>query len=458
MGPGHLAGGLGNGTPSSFTSNSGLGARVEDMLSPSNASAAFLPGLHHYINAKNQRPAMGSGLSSMYPGPGSNLATHTMSTSANAYWGLEWRGDVSSTSEYLRDPSTVRSSTQRQLPPAPWASSRSPSDPWWRAAHAPGQSLPQGLAAGYSRITVRRERRRRWYRREATEREERAERGRERERQRGGRMAGDGTPFSSKQASESMVGLGLAGGWGERGGERVTQPSGRDPGEHRPGEGGGVIPAGGESEELGELYPETVTPVAVGHLGMSFRPCTVRYESHNVIFHALEPSTVHMSVGSLDWDLTRAPGHGIGTASRVGRALSRLAAKRRAEEEEKMARARRQEARLKKEEEERAKRERAREQRRKEREEREAKIARARERAAQRAESKDVDTSAARSTTTPTVNGTQASSSVQPSRVVTPNGVRSPDWVLDCEICHKQGVNMVRHISLSTLPRSVYSR
>ncbi|KAI9056816.1 hypothetical protein FKP32DRAFT_1681974, partial [Trametes sanguinea] len=121
---------------------------------------------------------------------------------------------------------------------------------------------------------------------------------------------------------------------------------------------------------------------------------------------------------------------------------ARLAAKRRAEEEEKMARARRQEARLKKEEEERAKRERAREQRRKEREEREAKIARARERAAQRAESKDVDTSAARSTTTPTVNGTQASSSVQPSRVVTPNGVRSPDWVLDCEICHKQGVNV----------------
>lgn len=28
--------------------------------------------------------------------------------------------------------------------------------------------------------------------------------------------------------------------------------------------------------------------------------------------------------------------------------------------------------------------------------------------------------------------------------MVTPNGVRTPDWVLDCEICHKQGVNMVR--------------
>ncbi|KAI8969854.1 hypothetical protein BD414DRAFT_502363 [Trametes punicea] len=117
---------------------------------------------------------------------------------------------------------------------------------------------------------------------------------------------------------------------------------------------------------------------------------------------------------------------------------ARLAAKKRAEEEEKMARAKRQEARLKKEEAERAKRERAREQRRKEREERETR-ARAK---AERAESKDAETSVARSTATPTVNGTQASSSVQPSRVVTPNGVRSPDWVLDCEICHKQGVNV----------------
>ncbi|KAI0324677.1 hypothetical protein GY45DRAFT_1375369 [Cubamyces sp. BRFM 1775] len=117
---------------------------------------------------------------------------------------------------------------------------------------------------------------------------------------------------------------------------------------------------------------------------------------------------------------------------------ARLAAKKRAEEEEKMARAKRQEARLKKEEAERAKRERAREQRAKEREEREAR-ARAK---AERAESKGVDTSVARSTATPTVNGTQPSSSVQPSRVVTPNGVRSPDWVLDCEVCHKQGVNV----------------
>ncbi|KAI0833758.1 hypothetical protein BC628DRAFT_1308266 [Trametes gibbosa] len=121
---------------------------------------------------------------------------------------------------------------------------------------------------------------------------------------------------------------------------------------------------------------------------------------------------------------------------------ARLAAKKRAEEEDKMARAKRQEARLKKEEAERAKRERARDQRRKERDDREARARAKAERAESRADSKEVDTSAARSTATPTINGTRASSSVQPSRVVTPNGVRSPDWILDCEVCHKQGVNV----------------
>ncbi|KAI0648846.1 hypothetical protein C8Q79DRAFT_1064920 [Trametes meyenii] len=116
---------------------------------------------------------------------------------------------------------------------------------------------------------------------------------------------------------------------------------------------------------------------------------------------------------------------------------ARLAAKKRAEEEEKMARAKRQETRLKKEEAERAKRERARDQRRKEREEREARAQAKAKRAA-----REEEASVARYTTTPTANGTQASSSIQPSRVVTPNGVRSPNWTLDCEVCHKQGVNV----------------
>ncbi|RDX43989.1 hypothetical protein OH76DRAFT_1389802 [Lentinus brumalis] len=112
------------------------------------------------------------------------------------------------------------------------------------------------------------------------------------------------------------------------------------------------------------------------------------------------------------------------------------AAKMRAEEEERNSRARRMEARQRKEEEERAKREKAREQRAKEREEREAR-AKAK---AERAEREDAGPEAGRSTAT-SVNGTQQSS-LQPSRMVTPNGVRTPDWVLDCEVCHKQGVNV----------------
>ncbi|TFY52461.1 hypothetical protein EVJ58_g10004 [Rhodofomes roseus] len=64
------SGGLGNGTPSSFTSNSGLAGRSsEDMLSPSNASAAFLPGIHHhYLNSKVQPRTnlLGGGLSALH--------------------------------------------------------------------------------------------------------------------------------------------------------------------------------------------------------------------------------------------------------------------------------------------------------------------------------------------------------------------------------------------------------
>ncbi|KAH9885986.1 hypothetical protein C8Q73DRAFT_769340 [Cubamyces lactineus] len=171
MGTSHLAGGLGNGTPSSFTSNSGLGSRVEDMLSPSNASAAFLPGLHHYINAKNQRPAVTSGLSSMYSGGGSNLPT--LSSSASAY-GHDLNGTAMSpprTSAFGSRPAfdQVPSDSYLQHPglrpgarPIPGGDMYSPGlddhrsalSPSARAlqAHAPGQSLPQGLAAGYSRI------------------------------------------------------------------------------------------------------------------------------------------------------------------------------------------------------------------------------------------------------------------------------------------------------------------
>ncbi|OCH94876.1 hypothetical protein OBBRIDRAFT_884431 [Obba rivulosa] len=116
---------------------------------------------------------------------------------------------------------------------------------------------------------------------------------------------------------------------------------------------------------------------------------------------------------------------------------ARLAAKKRAEEEEKLGRVRRAEARARKEEEEREKREHAREQRRREREEREE---RARVKA-ERAEKESADASK-RSTATPALNGTHSNESVQLSRIGTPNGVRTPDWVLDCEICHKSGINL----------------
>lgn len=63
------------------------------------------------------------------------------------------------------------------------------------------------------------------------------------------------------------------------------------------------------------------------------------------------------------------------------------------------------------------------------------------------------EAAAARSTATPSVNGTGPSSSVLPSRVVTPNGVRTPDWILDCEVCHKQGVNVVSAIRSTAISK-----
>ncbi|TFK87122.1 hypothetical protein K466DRAFT_646040 [Polyporus arcularius HHB13444] len=153
LGAGPLGGGLGNGTPSSFTSNSGLHARtVEDMLSPSNASAAFLPGLHHYINTQSQRPPMAGGLSSMYGGaPGHNLST-------SAY-GHDFNGTAMSPPRATYGAHLPLRPAGRGIPGADMYGPglddhRSALSPSSRAlqAHAPGQSLPQGLAAGYSRI------------------------------------------------------------------------------------------------------------------------------------------------------------------------------------------------------------------------------------------------------------------------------------------------------------------
>jgi hypothetical protein len=179
------------GTPSSF-----------GMLSPSNASAAFLPGLHHhYLNAKAKQAQAQQQAQLGHGGIGRALrgTSNPLFTGANA-------GGVSNssmTNNYLQPlrglglPSSASNSsglhththgntqtTYRTTPspfdltqsihqPQPQTSRPIPSmhnnthsgiddplsaphliSPSSRAlqAHTPGQSLPQGLAAGYSRI------------------------------------------------------------------------------------------------------------------------------------------------------------------------------------------------------------------------------------------------------------------------------------------------------------------
>ncbi|CCM04690.1 uncharacterized protein FIBRA_06876 [Fibroporia radiculosa] len=116
---------------------------------------------------------------------------------------------------------------------------------------------------------------------------------------------------------------------------------------------------------------------------------------------------------------------------------AKLLAKKKAEEDEKMARVKRMEARAMREEAEREKREHAREQRRMEREEREK-----RARAKEEREARRTPTEERGSTATPVAPGTHSNESVQLSSVTTPTGVQTPNWILDCEICRKHGLNM----------------
>ena len=139
---------------------------------------------------------------------------------------------------------------------------------------------------------------------------------------------------------------------------------------------------------------------------------------------------------------------------------ARVLAKKKAEDEEKLARTRRIEARAKKEEAERAKREQAREQRRLEREDRERR-AQAKEEKRQKCvvsasllftSHPDPDHRARAlgerevSSSAPTPSSAPSPS---PSHLVhsTPSsGAKTPDWVLDCEICGKRGVNIVGYL------------
>ncbi|KAI0697003.1 hypothetical protein BC835DRAFT_1339640 [Cytidiella melzeri] len=159
------SGGLGNGTPSSFQSSPGFGGRTEDVLHPSNASAAFLPGLHHFINAKStQRSNITSGMSALYAQPSAISSSHHPSTGLSTMNGLAHspsrQSAFTASAAYDTGPSDAYSS-QNQYPSARPIHGNDDSDdrrnafsPSTRAlqAHAPGQSLPQGLAAGYSRI------------------------------------------------------------------------------------------------------------------------------------------------------------------------------------------------------------------------------------------------------------------------------------------------------------------
>ncbi|KAJ8581913.1 hypothetical protein M405DRAFT_885521 [Rhizopogon salebrosus TDB-379] len=142
------------GTPSSFKSTSGFGGRSftnEDanpspsLLSPSNASAAFLPSLHqYYLNSKPggiQRSTSGLGRptgSPLQPPTPQNPPTPPRISSLGAH----------------RPPFDEHASA-RPIPFGGEGEERPTAiSPSIRAlqAHAPGQSLPQGLAAGYSRI------------------------------------------------------------------------------------------------------------------------------------------------------------------------------------------------------------------------------------------------------------------------------------------------------------------
>jgi hypothetical protein len=164
-GIGMSAGGLGNGTPSSFQSNSGFAGRSEDPLAPSNASAAFLPGLHHYMNANANQRTLAPGLSSLHPHATLSSSHHPQAFSKldnmafspprmSAFTaGTTFDGRTSDhyPSQAQRHPSARPINVQDGFNGEMNQTAFSPST---RAlqAHAPGQSLPQGLAAGYSRI------------------------------------------------------------------------------------------------------------------------------------------------------------------------------------------------------------------------------------------------------------------------------------------------------------------
>ncbi|KAF8331791.1 hypothetical protein F5887DRAFT_1175533 [Amanita rubescens] len=172
----------------SMGSSSSIGTHMNVGLSPSNASAAFLPSFHHhYLKAKQQNQVgllstgsvaaagnrngpgvanltrgvrtpsgplfSGVGASNNTPIPG-NVGVHTHGGTVHTYRTTPSPFD-------LTQPQHQHHSATNRGPGAfgtgvddPLANNQYLSSPGARAlqAHAPGQSLPQGLAAGLSRI------------------------------------------------------------------------------------------------------------------------------------------------------------------------------------------------------------------------------------------------------------------------------------------------------------------
>jgi hypothetical protein len=162
---------VGNGTPNSFRSASAFGSHsladdhINTFLSPSNASAAFLPGNYqNYLSARSGAPraGMATGVSGLR---GNAPSSVNGSSNVNAANLLARINDPVPTAPVQRQ--QPFDGTSESLGNVPFQLGRPiPSDlrgneedrnalsPSARAlqAHAPGQSLPQGLAAGYSRI------------------------------------------------------------------------------------------------------------------------------------------------------------------------------------------------------------------------------------------------------------------------------------------------------------------
>lgn len=172
---------IGLGISSAGATPSSLG-----MIGPSNASAAFLPSLHkHYMDAKTKQVQQSQlGHASVNRGPRgasnpllsnslANNYTHPLGgvgSAANPS-GLHAQMHGNTTTPYWASPSPFdltkahqsQSQAARHIPPNLSSQPSKLDDPLTaptllspssRAlqSHAPGQSLPQGLAAGYSRI------------------------------------------------------------------------------------------------------------------------------------------------------------------------------------------------------------------------------------------------------------------------------------------------------------------